>query len=306
MDAAAWRKRLEESLGKLVDAELLPLMDAEKAYGIYISQHYGGYQVATESFLAFFALTLTLADEQRCRDSAMQRMEWYAWLLLSQTVNFRRFRAAENLLFRGYPLAGYALLRDLKDQSLCIGAIINKITTWSRLLGTEGLLPGGTIEKADLPNIKGKRKKEERRVLAEMVGFSSGLDGGDRAELGEWEEMFHWEVHGSRLTLGAEGQEWLQGHGPLPIFPVPSELCFAMYANRSNEVAWLLLRTLPFLQPQGGAFGKEWMAQWRLLDDSFRYLVEDMEHAGKPIARAVEHLVDVKFAFSPSTTWYRE
>jgi hypothetical protein len=63
----------------------------------------------------------------------------------------------------------------------------------------------------------------------------------------------------------------------------------------------MFLRLLPFLQRTDDGFGSQWIADWNLLDNSFRYMVMGLN---KPVSRAVEVLVDIKFAFGPQCRYF--
>jgi hypothetical protein len=125
-------------------------------------------------------------------------------------------------------------------------------------------------------------------------------------ELKRWNDLFNMEVHGARMSFAVEGQAWIQGLSSLPIFPTPDSQSFKMYLNRSSEIAWILLRTFPFLQVEPKAFGSEWARKWQILDESFHFMVEGLERIGKKVAAALIHFVDTRFSFNPESIYYRE
>jgi hypothetical protein len=219
---------------------------------------------------------------------------------------FRKFRAAENLLLCGYSLSGYGLLRDLKDQAIILGAIGNNITTYPKVSGVQQNEEEIKSELTKLHDIKRRRKKEEKKVFNQMLRSESGLPKDCRQELELWENLFHVEVHGSRLSIAYEFEDWIKGKTHLPIIPKPTLDKVSMYLNRSNEIGWMVLRTLPLLQLSAGAFGPEWSKKWNVLDDSFRGAVERLEQAGEKIASAIIYLIESKFSFQPEETYYAE
>src|SRR5579872_5354695 len=99
---------------------------------------------------------------------------------------FRRFRACEIIYIKGYPLDGYALMRDVKDRAFLIAGVAHNITTLIRVLG----LPVGqpfdpaTYGKQTTDN----RKNNERRVMRAMTGKESGLSADVQQDLKEWDE----------------------------------------------------------------------------------------------------------------------
>jgi hypothetical protein len=66
----------------------------------------------------------------------------------------------------------------------------------------------------------------------------------------------------------------------------------------SRKIAWMVLRTLPFLQSDELRFSSKWAEQWWVLDDSFRQTVESLGDLGKKIASAFIAMMDAKFGSS--------
>ena len=94
---------------------------------------------------------------------------------------FRRVRACENLLLNGYPLDGYALLRDLKDRAIFLAAIAHNLTTWNALLGFGQGVPVPTSRETRLTDaeqqlMKKNAEREEHRLLDLMIRKKSGLE----------------------------------------------------------------------------------------------------------------------------------
>jgi len=304
----ACQKHLEDTFnqGGIVGGRLLEIIQVEDAYSEFINNNYHGYNVLTDSFLSFFMQTLEAAEHMRITQQHEPR-PWYGPLLLSQAINFQTFRATENLLRKGYPLSSYSILRDLKDRAIVLGAIANGITTYQKAFG---LIEAEAQEKEEaikvLYNMKKRRTRDERFVLEYMLGQKSGIPNSYRQELQIWQELFHLEVHGGRQSYVAYGIDWLQGRAPLPILPKPIPISITMYLNRSNEIAWMLLRTLTLLQPAPKAFGEKWCNEWKILDESFMTMVDALEEIGKKIATSFKYLMKNKFNFTPDRTFYTE
>jgi hypothetical protein len=305
MNVAEWQRRLEETFrsGDVIGARLLPIIEMEKACGERLVSTFHGHNVLADSFSDFYIDTL-----QICSDALPQRWisslhSYYPYTVLSCVVNFRSVRAAANLFASGYPLDGYRLLRDLKDRAVFLAAIASRATSWSALLGTERVSPSGPLTEQEFRAARKRRLAEERRVRALMLGAKSGLPPEQVAELRLWENLFHYEVHGALLTTVTEGKDWLEGRAPLSIGPVFNETAAAMYMNRTDEIGWMLVRTLPFLQLKPRAFGEDWAQKWAVLDESFRWSVLSLDKLGKPIARAMVALLDAKFSFSADTAY---
>jgi hypothetical protein len=296
MDVAAWQKRLEENFTEhgVVGGHLLEIIDMERAYGEYFVNTYHGQAVLIDSFQSFYIETLQVAQNWVASNGWPKDAPNYAPILLFYVTNFRSFRACENLLTSGYPLDGYALLRDIKDRATFLGGIAHNITSFPKIYGYATMKEASDEEWS---RIRKERKKEESCVLNRMVRKGSGMPDNVIEELKKWEQLFNEEVHGSKFTLFTEGVDWIRGKELLTIGPVPKESSMAMYMNRSAEIGSLLVRLLPFLQPVENAFGSVWKERHYILDDSFRIMVDTLSKLGKHIADAFIYFVDNKFTF---------
>ncbi|GBE17319.1 hypothetical protein BMS3Abin15_01160 [bacterium BMS3Abin15] len=136
-------------------------------------------------------------------------------------------------------------------------------------------------------------------MLKLFLRGDSGFDDETISELQRWEQMFHDEVHGSRFTLAIEGGDWLLGKSNITIGPSPNTKAIAMYLNISNEIGWMILRTLPVLQINHNALGDDWSKKWHILDESFRHSIKSLGEMGKKIAHVIIKLIDAKFNFNP-------
>lgn len=300
MDVTEWMKRLENTFSTegIIGARLLDIIDSEKAYESYVIKKFQGYHILMDSFFDFYIETLKKSNELFLKSEPTESDMDYRLISLLHITSFKNLRASENLFLKGYPLDGYALLRDLKDRAIFLAAIVNGLSSFSALYGYKDLK--GTMSKEDFQEkVFQARLKEEKRILEYMVRKKSGLDENHLIELERWERMFNQQVHGSRFTFFVEGSEWLKGEKPISLAPSPKESSIAMYINRSNETCWMLLRTLPFLQLKYKNFGDEWAEKWKVLDASFRYTIEGLGSLGKKIADAIIALVDMKFSFTP-------
>jgi hypothetical protein len=67
----------------------------------------------------------------------------------------------------------------------------------------------------------------------------------------------------------------------------------------------MILRLLPYVRRAETPKDAEWGRKWKLLDDSFKMMVDGLGGLGKKIAPAVVELVQTKFAFS-TATYYAE
>jgi hypothetical protein len=296
MDVSEWQRRLEEnfSVDGIVGGQLLKIGEMERAYGVRYAKTFYGQTVLMDAFQGFYIESINAASEWISNNGWSKDCPNYPAVLWFYVVNFRSFRACENLLTHGYPLDGYGLMRDLKDRAILLAAIAHNITSFPKILGVPN---GEVISKLEWPKIKDARKSEERRVLNRMIRKDSGLPSDVAKELLFWESFFHEEVHGSKLSY-TEGFDWMLGKEPLSIGPVPKTRSMSMYMNRAVEMAWLFTRLLPFLQPVERAFGPRWREKLNILDDSLRFAVQGLSEVGKKIADAFIVFIDAKFSFS--------
>ena len=174
-------------------------------------------------------------------------------------------RAAEVLSVSGYPLDGYALQRNLKDRAISLGAIVGGISSFPALYGLKGLTSTPWTDR-DKQAVLNRRKDEEKKIFSRMIGKNSGLDMAHLEALMQWNELFHMEVHGSRLSTMREVFSWLQDKKDFAVGPRMDDDSFAMYMNRFTEIAWMILRSLPFYKPigyalltSGGTTGRCWI-----------------------------------------------
>lgn len=304
MNISEWQKRLVEnfSMNGIVGGNLLEIQNFENSYGEYYIKTFHGQNILIDSFQSFFKETLDSGFNWISKYDWPKNCPYYPLIFLYYIILFRSYRACENLLLKGYPLDGYALLRDLKDRVVFLAGIAHNITSFSLIHGY-----GGQYEVSQenyWAKIKPITKKEELRVLNRILRKESGLPEHLKLELKLWENLFHEEVHGSKFSFFQEIGNWIE-HKNISIGPRPQESSMAMYMNRSAEIGWLIVKLLPYLQPTESAFGDNWGKKYKILDESFRYAIQGLSKAGKRIADAFIFLVDSKFHF-PETFHYFE
>lgn len=297
MDLAEWQKRLEDnfSVNGVIGGHLLNIIDLENACTQFFTSRFHGQSVAIDSFQSFFVETVKKALKWISENDWPKDSPNYSTTLVYYVIMFRSFRACENLLLKGYPLDGYALLRDLKDRAIFLAAIAHNITTLPSIQAYAGTKE---ITWEEFKKIKNLRQEEERRVLGHMIRKKSGMPNEILKELEIWEQLFNIEIHGSNLSFYTELADWIKGNSPLSIGPTPKEKSMALYMNRVAEIAWLIVRLFPYLQPVENAFGEEWGKRQKILDESLRFMEERLSQGGKKIGEAFIYFVDQKFSFS--------
>jgi len=302
--AELWEKleRAFKQDGK-VGGNLTPLLEAEKECGLFVCDNFKRQLVLSDSFEAFFMDTLRLAEARYRKSARFQTLQWYPYLLMLELGNLRTLRAANILFMHGRAGQGYGLLRDLKDRAILLGAVANQFVTLSAISGTDsGVVKGDFLTRSI--GLEKRRKKAERNAKTQMVGQESNLTCDTHKELQEWGKLFHFEVHGARITWVTEDADWLEGKELLRILPKPNIDSLALYIDCFRQICWMLLRTFPILQLEPKDFGPEWAQKWRILDESFCFMVNDRQRQGKPIASAILEFMRAKLAFDPDSTTY--
>jgi len=211
--------------------------------------------------------------------------------------SFQSICGAERIALKGYPLHACTILRNTLDNIILTSAAVQKVTDFYSI---EGVVPGVAPE---LNAIKKLRKKTEFDVREVMTGSKSGLTQATIGEIRKWDEVFDFEVHGARLSM-AGNQDWLSGRGPLLVLPTFREQEMAMFMNRSSEMAWMIHRLLPLIQPDGAPLPAIWHDKWRVLDESFSLMVNSLtQEGGKAIGAAFVELINAKFRFNEKSAF---
>ena len=279
-----------------------PLLDEEREYGAALVRTYKGFDVTEHAFFDFWIETLHLAALGAFRGQLPQNDQHYTMLYLTYLSLFRGFRAASTLKNYGYPSHAFAALRDQKDRAIHIGAIVNGMTDISAVRGIDPTRERtDPVTNEEYKEVRGRRSKEQTRVMSLMVGKESGLPTDDIAEMEILRDMYHEEVHGGMSTFMHDLKTIVIDKKLPTIGPRPHDknLDMALYMNRACEIGWMVLRSLPYLQLKARAFGDDWSDRWLLLDEAFRMQVESLGEDGKPIGHIFSRMVDAKFAFDP-------
>lgn len=299
MTVEEWKDRLEAVFGnnQSVEQQIAAHDHHERRSGAAIASRFLGYRMAVDRLLLFIAETLRLADTHVQTGIALPD-GWYVPLLMDITTQFRRVRAAHHLFQLAHPLFGVALLRDVRERALLYAAVVRGDTTVKRIFGADAIPDWPRdIDDMDYAQIRKRRKSNQRAALR---GTTKGLDAEVVRDLKAQQAIFDEQVHGALFLPATDYESWLAGSSPLPVLPEPSPNAAAQYVNRSTEVGWLFVRTLPILQLQPGVFGSGWADKWRLLDLSFAKMTGDQI----PIGAAVQKLIESNLPFDPESTAY--
>jgi len=258
--------------------------------------HYKGYLALSDAFKCFFLETVELINTV-CRPKVTAPLsEFYGIFVPHLAHGFQSLCGAERVAIYGYPYHAYTLLRNTFDNLVLTSAALQKVTDFYSI---EGITP----DPLDIAAVKKLRKNTEFEVRRKMTGIDSGLTQETRDELAKWDALFDFEVHGARLSL-ISAQGWMMGQEPLPVLPKFEEMQFAVFLNRYCEVAWMLHRLTPAIQPPGVPLPAAWMEKWRILDDSFEITVHSLtQQLGKKIGAAIVELVKAKFPFNEQSAF---
>jgi len=301
MNVKEWQKRLEDtfSFNDMVGGQLQDIFQCERVYGEYFVKTFHGQSTLIDSFQGFVIDTINESTDFVAKHGWPKNCDRYSSTIVYFVMMFRRVRACESLLLKGYPFDGYALLRDLKDRVIFLAAIAHNLTTWDALSGYGQGVPIPTsyekkLTEAEQQLMKKNAVREEHRLLDLIIRKKSRLDPQTLKELEKWEKMFNKEIHGAQLSFFTELGDWAMGITPLSIGPIPKYEPLGMYMNRICEVGWLVTRLLPYLQPVANAFGKGWQRRWTILDESFLYMQQGLS---RKIGNAFITFVNQKFQF---------
>jgi hypothetical protein len=300
MNVAEWQNRLEINFlsNNTIGVELDQVLSQEIEHENFVNSDFHGYRALAHSFYEFYIQTFKIIKNSVNKFDISIRFPNYNAIVLIHLSTFKNLRASEILFQKGYPLDGFSLLRDLFERSLFLGAMMNKYTSFQKLFGAKAF-----SEKIDNDFVKYKRIKKLRQDAEKEVfhKMSQGIDEENLVELGILRKLLNDEIHSSRLTFAMECSDLLKGRFLESFGPNFNRKICALYMNRFTEVGWMILRTLPFLQPESNFFKDDWSKKWNILDESFCFMVDSLN---KKIAIAVKELIEKKFPFDPQYSYF--
>lgn len=275
----------------------LRLIDEAEAKHETAIQQFRGYQALTSAFKCFVLETFELINTH-CRPQIKEPLSDQYPLFVPRLTNaFQTLCGSEKTALSGYPYVGYTVLRNVFDNLILTSGVLQKLTDFYAL---EGVDPSQGL---DIAGLKKKRKQIESKLREALTGKKSGLSEPTLKQLATWDALFDYETHGARLSL-AGAMDWMQGRGGLPLVPKFNETEFSMFLNRFNEIAWMLHRLLPALQPPTAPMPGEWGDKWFVINESFEIAVVSLtKQFGKGIGEAMVELVKTKFPFDAKTVF---
>lgn len=299
-----WQKRLGDAFGgdPVVGPNLLEIIGGEAATGILAAHNFEGFFTLSSAFQSFYLESLRVLE----RRLALPNFRWYWPIVFTHIATFKLFRSAETLFLRGYPLVGHSLFRDVRDRAFMLAAVARGLLTFQE---ANGYQPAASekLTRSEARAAVNARKTADRKIAKDTIGSNSGFSADQQEMLESWTQLFHLEIHGSRLTFALDLGNWLEVGGSLPLTPTaPDGRPAAVYLTRFEEVAWMTTRLLPLLQIKPGEFGDNWEKRWRVLDESFEQALGGRNGSAGEFAQIVCELLTRKFPFSPTATAYAE
>jgi hypothetical protein len=188
-------------------------------------------------------------------------------------ATFRRFRACLNNFWEGHCLEAAAGLRSILENVLFLSGTIHGFASLPEWIGT--------VEDVDLTNTTGDelaaiRKEHRDDNMRKIVKhLTQSLSKSEKHDLQFMRRLLHGHVHHAEsqvdiLTLQTQNEKkW-----PAP-FPTYSEREANIFTNNAVCFGWAFSRVLPY-QPNPKYFEAPWQHQWRVLDSSFRFYLNQM------------------------------
>jgi hypothetical protein len=256
-----------------------------------------GYLALSDSFKAFYLETIERLNTECLPKVKTPLSNLHSLFVVRLNNNVQSLVGAERLALHGYPLQAYTIHRNTFDNAVLTAAILQKISDFYVI---EGIDP---TKQLDSKELKKRRKKAEREVMDKMLGKDSGLSCDTIREMQKLGDSYDLEVHGSHLSI-ARAVDFLKGSEPLSILPVFQKMEFALHMNRFVEIAWIVHRLLPAIQPPEAPLVGDWPKKWAILDDSFEVVLTSItEECEKKFGIAVIEFVKSKLPFNSGSVF---
>jgi hypothetical protein len=181
---------------------------------------------------------------------------------------------------------------------------------WNRIVREAirlGKLRRRTVSREQYGQVIKNRMKIEDKIVRHIIGKDSGLSDDAQAELLNWNRLFNWEAHRGLFSMfRASHRVVVEKKFDMVLGPTADDLNDAMYMNRCAEIGWMILRLLPFMRRAETPKDEDWDKKWKLLDDSFKMMVDGLGGLGKKIAPAFTEMIGAKFNFDSSLYYFEK
>lgn len=294
----AWQQKLEATFPVKYVAIA---STAEKKTGATFMDRYRGHRALTDGFMEFFGETLHSQWQYNNARGWPQNTPHYVPCLMMYLTLFRVIRTSEVLSANGYSLGAYAIQRTIKDQLFILCAAANNMAAFDELFGWKGMGAGEWSQQQKADQIL-MRQKIENKIKSKVIGKRSELTADSQGQLERWDRMFNLEVHRSLFSWARAGQRLVVDKDvAFALGPQADDLADAMFMNRSMELNWIALRLLPYMRRPETPRSDDWIRQWDLLDESFRFMFDGFNELGKKIAPAYLEMLEAKLKFDSAT-----
>ena len=144
------------------------MFELEQACTNYFVRSFHGQSILIDSLQSFFIETLQRGLKWVADNGWPINCPSYASICVYYLIMFRRFRACEILLLKGYPFDGYALLRCLKDQAIIMAGIAYNLTTLTSVFGAVDIQG---LSEDNFKLVTKLRKQEEKKIWKKLLGI---------------------------------------------------------------------------------------------------------------------------------------
>lgn len=264
---AEWQSRIEATFrgpGGIVGERSLALSYYEKQHPLQMLPHLWGFTALMDASQDFLIETLELAS--------MLPPAPDLWNYSARVATFRRLRVALNVFWQGYYHDASALLRSVIDNALLFAALE------TGLIAHDDFFPpdAGQLTHDELRKQLEKRRRDADRTLRERLwGIQSGLPTDTQASLREYISLKHLDVHNCETSTVHLFTDAIRDKQWPSVFPVHDENTHSYFANSCICVGWMLIRVFP-LGIKAKPYPDAWHAKWKVLDESFDYVLEQL------------------------------
>jgi hypothetical protein len=299
VDVAEWMTRIEQTFGGsgMVGERLMELMKHEQKLSEKHVGRFKGYVSIMDAFFDFYIQTFQLIGGR-------DRNKWDEALGLPTAIHIGtmwRFRSSYILFWKGYYVDAQSLLRAVFENALVLCAYNSSAITASELSGLEVDLSGGQASTDEMyRRMNQLASQTDTKVKRLIIGEDSGLEASVRDDIAVVLRVLHIAVHKSKLNLVLHYTAWLRGERPMPIYPTYNEQWASGCMNVSLFFAWMLVRSLPFLQIHPSEFGDEWKRKYDVLDGALATAHDGLQDIGKRVGASIKTFMDRKFGDSKS------
>lgn len=271
---------------------LSAITDEEAKHAAESADKLRGHYALEKAFKCVFIESIELVNTYCRKHMKVQLSEHFQMFLPRLVHSFRVVCGASYAAAGGYPRMAFTTLRNAFDDCVMTSAALQNLTDF---YSVEGLDPNKAF---DPLTYRANRKTEERKVNKLMLGSNSGLEQATQDALKHLNDLYDMEVHGGRLSM-TDAIAFMKMEGPLRVVPHFVPQTFALYMNRFVEVAWLVHRLLPAVQPPDAPMPDDWAHRWHVVDESFELGVRALyEDSGRKVGQEYPKFVAAKFPFN--------